>query len=68
MEAVFDCKGRIACYVDNDTGLVENSYKGNKTSVVLQKGDIFKIERQNVTTLLKRKDSRSFEVESFKTK
>lgn len=68
MEAVLDCKGRLACYVDNETGLVENRYKGNKTSIVLQVGEIFKIERQDVTTLLKRMEDSSFEVESYKTK
>lgn len=68
MEAVLDGKGRLARYVDNETGLVENSYKGNKTSIVLQVGEIFKIERQDVTTLLKRREDRSFEVESYKTK
>lgn len=66
MEAILDCKGRLACYADGKSGLVENSYKGNKISIVLGKGETFRIERQNIVTLLKRRNDNTFEVDSYK--
>lgn len=60
--------GCIAYFVNNGTGLIENNYKGNKTSIVLQTEEILKIERQNVTVSLERRKDRSFQVESYKTK
>lgn len=64
MEEIRDCKGRIACKGNADTGLVEVVYKRCKTSTQISIGGTFKIEREGVVTIVTRINNSAFYVES----
>ena len=66
MIPLYDCLGRIACKGNPDTGLVECIYKGNKTSAVLEIGESFTVERQNIVTVITRTGINQFEINSNK--
>ena len=66
MKSFHDCKGRLACKGDPQTGYVERLYKGNKTSTILAIGETFTIECQGVKTNIIRTCASYFTIESYK--
>ena len=65
MQEIRDCKGRIACKGNANTGLVEVVYKRCKTSTKISIGGTFKIEREGVVTVVTRINDSAFYVESY---
>lgn len=64
MEEIRDCKGRIACKGNANTGLIEVVYKRCKTSTQISIDGTFKIEREGVVTIVTRINDSAFYVES----
>lgn len=64
MNSFFDCRGRLACKGDPETGLVECWYKKHMTSAILQIGESFKVEREDTITIITRASANTFTVES----
>lgn len=57
-----DCKDRLACFVDDATGMVEHEYKKVKTKTVVPVGHEYTIERDTTITRLIRVTEHRFEV------
>lgn len=64
MEEIRDCKGRLACKGNAETGAIVCMYKGYKTSTNLGVGDKFTIEREGIETVITRISPLAFAVES----
>lgn len=64
MEEIRDCKGRLACKVDPESGVVETVYKGCRTRTQLSVGSSFTIEREGVETNVILLSSCAFQVKS----
>ncbi len=64
MVEVRDCKGRLTCVANENTGAVEAVYKGHKTKVQLAVGEVFTVEREGIVTNVTRVDTSAFAVES----
>ena len=63
MRPIKDCIKRTVCYVDPVTGLVESSYKRQKTSVILKPGEAVTFEREQIRTIVTRTTT-DFDVDS----
>ncbi len=64
MDVIRDCKNRIACKGNAQTGDIETVYKGHKTRTRLPVGGVFTIERDDVITKITRISTTAFKVES----
>lgn len=64
MVEIRDCKDRLACKGNAETGLVEAMYKGQTTRTRLSLGEVFTIERDGVITNVTRISRTAFQVES----
>ncbi|OXS26897.1 MAG: hypothetical protein BI182_12260 [Acetobacterium sp. MES1] len=64
MERIHDCKGRMACMGNVKTGLLEVLHKKHRTSATIPNGGIFKIEREDVITIVTRMNDK-FEIQSY---
>lgn len=54
MEEIRDCRGRLACIAEPETGYVETIYKGQKAGIILPIGATFLVERDGVHTTVTR--------------
>ena len=64
MVEVRDCSGRLACVVNEVTGVVESVYKGHRIKVRLAPGEAFTVEREGIVTSVTRVNPSAFAVES----
>ena len=67
MEEVRDCRGRLACIVEECTGYVETVYKGQKAGTYLPVGATFMIERDGILTTVTRDTQVTFITNSILT-
>ncbi len=63
LREITDSKGRCACYVDDLIGTIEHEYRKVKTVTILPVGGEYVIKRDTTVTILRRVDSRRFEVD-----
>ncbi len=59
-ERITDYKGRLACLYDSETGHIESSYKGYRTSTNLEIGAEFSIQRDDAVTIVTRISKSTF--------
>ena len=64
MEEIRDCKGRLVCKGDAQTGEIESIYKGNRTRTCLAVGKSFIVQRDGITTEITRTSNSSLQVQS----
>ena len=66
MKQYKDKIGHCICYADAFTGLVEQKNGRVKSSTILPIGGEFRVERDDVVTILKRVDTIEFQITSYK--
>ena len=59
---IMDCKNRCACFVDDQTGVVEHEYRKVKTKTKVPIGGEYTIERDNTITILRRTAVSGFDI------
>ena len=64
MKCIYDCKGRLVCKVDPDTGFIESKYQKLTMRTTLPLRTSLVIEREKVWTKIPRVDNQHFYVES----
>ena len=62
MEEIRDIEGRLICYCNAQNGIIENSYKKQVISIQVPVGGEVVIQRENVSTLIKRRTKTQFYV------
>ncbi len=61
-----DCRERCICYADPATGEIEHEYKREKTSTQIPIGGKYRVERDDVITILTRISDQEFTVDSYR--
>lgn len=64
MREIRDCKGRLTCLADENTGEIETRYKGAIARATLSPGSVFTIERDNTVTNIFFSPQKTFRIES----
>lgn len=62
MKPIRDYENSIVCYADAFTGCVESKYKKQKTSTCLPVGGEMIFERERTKTIIRRKNTKEFEI------
>lgn len=63
MKQVKDCNNHTVCYIDEETGYVEASYKKQTTSTYLSVGKSFQIVRNGAKTTITRVSDTKMKIE-----
>ena len=64
MQEIRDCKGRLSCLADENTGEIEARYKGAIARTTLSPGSVFTIKRDNTVTNIFFSPQKTFRIES----
>ncbi len=67
LKMIKDCKGHCACFADAATGVIEHKWKKVKTSTRISIGGEYRIERDDTVTIIRRINSKEFQVMSYIT-